>query len=372
MTFRIAVTDIMRYMFDLDLESPRVSDPLRKHRLDPARLSRLMLEKKLDQLKLSKEVGVAQPTVSRWLSGKLEPEVHSIDAIALALGVETRLITRCLRAIVPPHVGSLALQDILTVGSPEEWHGVQRVGDGSLTGVAAIQKLREGEADVTTGFREVFGGDNHVKPVAILATMRSPVRVLAAPAKKEAFWRKKLTGPCTVAAADRTIAARYLATVIGDFLPGPISLVAPGAVTEAPDVAVLWEPFATLFKSRFGLVDLLANEDVERARPGEPGIDLARRFREAVFDYCLYAHEQADVASVLDLVLRLDSATHSWNEVPRDARGWRTVPIIKAIEEEQGAAWTSACDEACRRLLSDIHFEVQVLPSFLRRAAAIR
>ncbi len=45
-------------------------------------LKQLMKENQVNQMKLSKDIGVAQSAISNWLSGKKEPNINSLWLLA--------------------------------------------------------------------------------------------------------------------------------------------------------------------------------------------------------------------------------------------------------------------------------------------------
>ena len=55
-------------------------------------LKDLMIDNNLNQVKLSKLVGVRQGQVSEWLNGKSKPGYDSLKALALALNVSADVL----------------------------------------------------------------------------------------------------------------------------------------------------------------------------------------------------------------------------------------------------------------------------------------
>ena len=55
-------------------------------------LKDLMIDNKLNQVKLAKLVGVRQGQVSEWLNGKSKPGYDSLRAICLALNVSADVL----------------------------------------------------------------------------------------------------------------------------------------------------------------------------------------------------------------------------------------------------------------------------------------
>lgn len=328
-----------------------------------SRLARSLHRSDRSQAEVAKEIGVTEPTLSRWKSKETSVRRSQAEALAAALGCSLKDVARdaLLRILVPHHVAALPLAMLVAHKGLHAWPDVREERPSQpVNGTAALAQLREDAADVTAGF-ELLPSQEGITPIGFLARMQHPVRLVArASVAERILERKELEANLRTRIAEHGhVSANYVDQVLlrrqGDEL-GILKKVVTGP--DFPDeersfakirswlnlhqyaLGLWWEPEATVVRlstqgdgeGRF--VDVL---DVLEEREGA-GVDASVRLglRHAEFRYALFARKSTPRSLVFELLNRLHAVCESWAAVRNTSTQLpattAVAPLTEAIE----------------------------------------